>query len=86
MLGVRPSLGIWTPEAIYLMKKKVQNKMITVKVVDKLENSSLVELIDESVTPNVSVTQVLLDSGLAAREEGVLVTDKPSDAHEASGK
>ncbi|KAF6317988.1 tudor domain containing 1 [Rhinolophus ferrumequinum] len=84
LTGVRPSLGIWTPEAIYLMKKNVQNKMITVKVVDKLENSSLVELIDESVTPNVSVTQVLLDSGLAAREEGVLVTDKPSDAHEAS--
>lgn len=79
-------MGIWTPEAIYLMKKNVQNKMITVKVVDKLENSSLVELIDESVTPNVNVTQVLLDSGLAAREEGVLVTDKPSDAHEASGK
>nr|XP_019580708.1 PREDICTED: tudor domain-containing protein 1 [Rhinolophus sinicus] len=84
LTGVRPSLGNWTPEAIYLMKKNVQNKMITVKVVDKLENSSLVELIDESVTPNISVTQVLLDSGLAAREEGVLVTDRPSDAQEAS--
>lgn len=79
-------MGNWTPEAIYLMKKNVQNKMITVKVVDKLENSSLVELIDKSVTPNISVTQVLLESGFAAREEGALVTDKPSDAHEASGK
>ncbi|KAM5243585.1 tudor domain-containing protein 1 isoform 3-T3 [Hipposideros larvatus] len=83
LTGVKPSLGIWTPEAIRLMKKNVQNKMVTVKVVDKLENSSLVELLDESVTPNISVTQVLIDAGFAVGEKGV-VTDKPSDTHEAS--
>ncbi|XP_019515638.1 PREDICTED: tudor domain-containing protein 1 [Hipposideros armiger] len=83
LTGVKPSLGIWTPEAIRLMKKNVQNKMVTVKVVDKLENSSLVELLDESVTPNISVTQVLIDAGFAVGEKGV-VTDKPSGTHEAS--
>ena len=85
MLGVKPSLGIWTPEAISLMKKIVQNKMITVKVADKLENSSLVELLDKSVTPHISVTQVLIDAGFAVGETGVL-TDKPSIVKEASGK
>uniref|UniRef100_A0A4X1T5T0 Tudor domain-containing protein 1 n=1 Tax=Sus scrofa TaxID=9823 RepID=A0A4X1T5T0_PIG len=72
LAGVKPSLGIWTPEAICLMKKIVQNKMITVRVADKLENSSLVELTDRSVTPHISVTQVLIDAGF------------PSDLKEAS--
>nr|AAH63133.1 TDRD1 protein [Homo sapiens] len=81
--GVKPSLGIWTPEAICLMKKLVQNKIITVKVVDKLENSSLVELIDKSETPHVSVSKVLLDAGFAVGEQS-MVTDKPSDVKETS--
>ncbi|XP_059981953.1 tudor domain-containing protein 1 [Lagenorhynchus albirostris] len=81
--GVKPSLGIWTPEAIYLMRKIVQNKMITVKVVDKLENSSLVELTDRSVMPHISVTRVLIDAGFAVGDKGV-VTVKPSVMKEAS--
>ncbi|XP_023061996.1 tudor domain-containing protein 1 isoform X4 [Piliocolobus tephrosceles] len=80
--GVKPSLEIWTPEAVCLMKKLVQNKIITVKVVDKLENSSLVELIDKSETPHVSVSRVLIDAGFAVGEQR-MVTDKPSDMKEA---
>ncbi|XP_021565441.1 tudor domain-containing protein 1 [Carlito syrichta] len=80
--GVEPPLGIWTPEAICLMKKIVQNKMITVKVVDELENSSLVELIDKSKMPNVSVTKVLIDTGFAV-EKKATVADSPSDVKEA---
>ncbi|XP_036919714.1 tudor domain-containing protein 1 [Sturnira hondurensis] len=83
LAGVKPSLGIWTPEAICLMKKVVQNQMITVKVVDKLEHSSLVELTDKSKTPNVSVAQVLTDAGFAVWGKGT-VTEKPSDMKEAS--
>lgn len=83
LLGVKPSLGIWTPEAICLMKKTVQNTMITVKVVGKLENSSLVELIDKSMTPHISVTEVLIDAGFAAQEKGI-VTEKLMK--EANGK
>ena len=67
------------------MKKIVQNKIITVNVVDKLENSSLVELIDRSVTPHISVTKALLSAGFALEDKG-LVADKPSDMKEASGK
>ncbi|XP_053440200.1 tudor domain-containing protein 1 [Nycticebus coucang] len=83
LAGVKPSLGIWTPEAVCLMKKIVQNKMITVKVVEKLENSSLVELVDVSETPHISVSNVLIDAGFALGEKG-RVTDKPSDVKEAS--
>uniref|UniRef100_G1S2F7 Tudor domain-containing protein 1 n=1 Tax=Nomascus leucogenys TaxID=61853 RepID=G1S2F7_NOMLE len=83
LAGVKPSLGIWTPEAICLMKKLVQNRIITVKVVDKLENSSLVELIDKSETPDVSVSRVLVDAGFAVGEQS-MVTDKPSDVKETS--
>ncbi|XP_006920906.1 tudor domain-containing protein 1 [Pteropus alecto] len=83
LAGVKPSLGIWTPEAVCLMKKIVQNKIITVKVADKLENSSLVELVDKSVTPSIRVTKVLTDAGFAIGEKGI-VTDKPSDTKEAS--
>nr|XP_010331122.2 tudor domain-containing protein 1 isoform X5 [Saimiri boliviensis boliviensis] len=81
--GVKPSLGIWTPEAICLMKKLVQNKIITVKVVDKLENSSQVELIDKSKMPHVSISKVLIDAAFAVGEQG-MVADKPSDMKEAS--
>lgn len=59
--------------------------MITVKVVDKLENSSLVELVDKSVTPNINVTEVLIDAGFAGGDKGMEV-EKPSDMKEASGK
>nr|KAF6425870.1 tudor domain containing 1 [Molossus molossus] len=83
LAGVKPLLGIWTPEAICLMKKTVQNTMIMVKVVDKLENSSLVELVDKSMTPNINVTEVLIDAGFAVREKEI-VTEKPSDKKEAS--
>ncbi|XP_007173183.1 tudor domain-containing protein 1 [Balaenoptera acutorostrata] len=81
--GVKPSSGIWTSEALCLMRKTVQNKMITVIVVDKLKNSSLVELMDRSVMPHVSVTKVLIDAGFAVGDKGV-VTDKPSDMKGAS--
>ncbi|PNJ65541.1 TDRD1 isoform 2 [Pongo abelii] len=83
LAGVKPSLGIWTPEAVCLMKKLVQNKIITVKVVDKLENSSLVGLIDKSEMPHVSVSKVLIDAGFAVGEQSI-VTDKPSDVKETS--
>ncbi|XP_051679609.2 tudor domain-containing protein 1 isoform X2 [Oryctolagus cuniculus] len=82
LAGVKPLLGIWTPEAVCLMKKMVQNKMITVRVVGKLETSSLVELIDKSGTSNVSIGKVLVHAGLATEECGVL-TDKPGDGKEA---
>ncbi|XP_040848428.1 tudor domain-containing protein 1 [Ochotona curzoniae] len=83
LAGVKPSLGIWTPEAVCLMKKIVQNKMITVRVVDKLQTSSLVELIDKSETSNISVGKVLVHAGFATEENGIM-TDKPSDVKEAS--
>ncbi|XP_063100841.1 tudor domain-containing protein 1 isoform X2 [Cavia porcellus] len=85
LAGVKPSLGIWTPEAICLMKKIVQNKMVIVKVVDKLENSSLVELTDKSVTPVISVAKVLIEAGFAIGEKET-VTDKPSVPLCAEGK
>ncbi|XP_004631604.1 tudor domain-containing protein 1 [Octodon degus] len=78
LAGVKPTLGIWTPEAICLMKKFAQNKMVIVKVVDKLESSSLVELTDKSVTPVISVAKILIDAGYAIDEKET-VTEKPSD-------
>ncbi|XP_004839072.1 tudor domain-containing protein 1 [Heterocephalus glaber] len=85
LAGVKPSLGIWTPEAICLMKKIVQNKMVMVKVVDKLDSSYLVELRDKSVTPVISVAKVLIDAGFAVDEKET-VTDKPSVPLSAEGK
>ncbi|XP_053778663.1 tudor domain-containing protein 1 [Desmodus rotundus] len=83
LAGVKPSLGIWTPEAICLMKTVVQNRMMTVKVLGKLETSSLVALTDKSETPNVSVAQVLTDAGFAIWGKGT-VTEPPGDTKEAS--
>ncbi|XP_059112185.1 tudor domain-containing protein 1 isoform X7 [Peromyscus eremicus] len=81
--GVKPSLGIWTPEAICLMKKIVQNKMVTVRVVDMLGTRSLVELVDKSVIPHVSASKALIDSGFAVKETET-VADKSGSVHTAN--
>ncbi|XP_035298949.1 tudor domain-containing protein 1 isoform X3 [Cricetulus griseus] len=83
LAGVKPSLGIWTPEAVCLMKKIVQNKMVTVKVVDMLGTRSVVELVDKSVTPPVSTSKALIDSGFAV-EEKETAADKNNTVHTAS--
>ncbi|KAK7811703.1 hypothetical protein U0070_023184, partial [Myodes glareolus] len=83
LAGVKPSLGIWTPEAICFMKKIVQNKMVTVRVVDMLGTRSLVELIDKSVVPHLSASKALIDSGFAV-EEKEMVADKTSSVLTAS--
>ncbi|KAL6058413.1 hypothetical protein STEG23_008132, partial [Scotinomys teguina] len=80
LAGVKPSLGIWSPEAICLMKKIVQNKMVTVRVVDMLGTRSLVELVDKSVIPHVSASKALIDSGFAV-EETETVADNNGSMH-----
>ncbi|KAM7330375.1 hypothetical protein ACRRTK_011988 [Alexandromys fortis] len=82
LAGVKPSLGIWTPEAVCFMKKIVQNKMVTVRVVDILGTKSLVELVDKSVVPHLSTSKALIDSGFAVEKE--IVADKTSGVHTAS--
>lgn len=67
------------------MKKIVQNKMVTVRVVDMLGTRSLVELIDKSVVPHLSASKALIDSGFAV-EEKEMVADKTSGVLTASGK
>lgn len=56
-----------------------------VKVVDKLENSFLVEFIDIFVIFYVSVVKVFIDVGFVVGEIGVLI-DKFSDRKEISGE
>nr|XP_021486660.1 tudor domain-containing protein 1 [Meriones unguiculatus] len=80
LAGVKPSLGIWTPEAICFMKKIVQNKMVTVRVLGMLGTRALVELVDKSVTPHVSTSNALVDSGFAVEEKEV-VADKAGSLH-----
>ncbi|XP_075791548.1 tudor domain-containing protein 1 isoform X4 [Pelodiscus sinensis] len=68
LAGVKPLSGTWSSEAVSLMKQLVQNKKITITVVDKNENSSVVEIIDESVSPIINVSKHLLESGCAVKD------------------
>ncbi|XP_044881262.1 tudor domain-containing protein 1 isoform X2 [Mauremys mutica] len=77
LAGVKPLSGTWSSEAIALMKQLLQNKMITIRVVDKKENSSVVEIADESVTPIINVSKHLLESGHAVKDsKDVLTTNE----------
>lgn len=67
------------------MKKIVQNKMVAVRVVGMLGTRSLVELVDKSVTPHVSASKALIDSGFAV-EEPETVADTSGSVHTANGK
>ncbi|KAM7170336.1 tudor domain-containing protein 1 [Macrochelys suwanniensis] len=74
LAGVKPLSGTWSSEAISLMKELVQNKMITVRVVDKKEASSVVEITDEFVTPIINVSKHLLESGHAVKDSKDVLT------------
>ncbi|XP_069095413.1 tudor domain-containing protein 1 isoform X2 [Pleurodeles waltl] len=70
LAGVKPPKGTWTSKAISAMKEKVANKIITVKVVKKIESTSLVELIDETSNPVVNIAAYLLETGHASYTDG----------------
>ncbi|NXA36316.1 TDRD1 protein, partial [Eudromia elegans] len=68
LAGIKPLMGAWTPEAISLMKQLVKDKVLTVKVVDKKGSSSVVELLDSSITPVKNISNYLVEKGCAAEE------------------
>ncbi|NXG07303.1 TDRD1 protein, partial [Sakesphorus luctuosus] len=68
LAGLKPPLGTWTSEGISLMKKLVENKEFTVKVVDKEGSTPVVELVDVSVTPAINILSLLVEKGYAAKE------------------
>ncbi|NXJ76163.1 TDRD1 protein, partial [Trogon melanurus] len=73
LAGVKPAVGAWTSKAISFMNQLVKDKVLTVKVVDKENYGSLVELVDASVTPVINVSSYLIEKGCAAEELRVAV-------------
>ncbi|NWR86185.1 TDRD1 protein, partial [Furnarius figulus] len=71
LAGVKPPLGTWTSEGISFMKKLVKDKVFTIKVVDKEGSTSVVELVDASVTPAINILSLLVEKGCAAEEPKV---------------
>ncbi|KAJ6669061.1 hypothetical protein lerEdw1_007870 [Lerista edwardsae] len=89
LAGVKPVSEIWSTEATSIMKQLVQNKVLAVEVIDKKENTFVVELIDESVTPVISASKHLLESGYAIQESSAVSTvleTTTGTLQEASGK
>ncbi|KFV47240.1 Tudor domain-containing protein 1, partial [Tyto alba] len=71
LAGVKPPLGSWTSKAISFMNQLVKEKVFTVKVVHKESYRSVVELIDASVTPVISISSYFIEKGCAAEESRV---------------
>ncbi|MGH0166960.1 UNVERIFIED_CONTAM: hypothetical protein FKN15_051856 [Acipenser sinensis] len=63
---VKPILGVWTPEAILIMKKLVSSKFLKAKVVGRKERKALIELCDEHSDPQASIAELLIATGYAA--------------------
>ncbi|NXD66242.1 TDRD1 protein, partial [Eolophus roseicapillus] len=68
LAGVKQPLGGWTSEDICFMKRVVEDKVFTVKVVGKHSYKSVVELVDASVTPAINVSSHLIERGCRAEE------------------
>ncbi|KFQ18909.1 Tudor domain-containing protein 1, partial [Merops nubicus] len=68
LAGVKPPSGMWTSNAISYMSQLVKDKVLTIKVVAKESYSSVVELVDASVTPAINISRHLLARGCAAEE------------------
>ncbi|NXC30206.1 TDRD1 protein, partial [Campylorhamphus procurvoides] len=71
LAGIKPPLGTWTSEGISFMKKLVKDKVLTIKVVDKEGSTSVVELVDASVTPAINILSLLVEEGCAAEDPKV---------------
>ncbi|XP_010142236.1 PREDICTED: tudor domain-containing protein 1, partial [Buceros rhinoceros silvestris] len=72
LAGVKPPSGVWTSKAISFMNQLVKDKVFTVKVVDKKNYISVVELVDASVTPVVKISRHLIQEGCAAEESRMM--------------
>uniref|UniRef100_A0A8C0FCJ6 Tudor domain containing 1 n=1 Tax=Bubo bubo TaxID=30461 RepID=A0A8C0FCJ6_BUBBB len=68
LAGVKPPSGAWTSKAISFMNQLVKDKVLTVKVIDKESDRSVVELIDASVTPVINIASHFGEKGFAAEE------------------
>ncbi|XP_075698801.1 tudor domain-containing protein 1 [Rhinoderma darwinii] len=65
LAGVKPPSGKWTSEATDAFKVLVMNKILTASVVTDCNRVLTLELTDESVTPKISISQNLIEAGLA---------------------
>ncbi|NXJ02847.1 TDRD1 protein, partial [Psophia crepitans] len=85
LAGVKPLLGSWSSKAISSVKQLVKDKVFTIKVVDKENYRSVVELVDASVTPVINISSHLIEKGYAAEESRMaLPTIRMSDVRQAN--
>ncbi|NXL58028.1 TDRD1 protein, partial [Chordeiles acutipennis] len=68
LAGIKKPLVSWTSKAISFMKQLVEDKMFTIRVVDKESYKSVVELVDASVTPVINVLSYIIEKDGAAEE------------------
>ncbi|NXG40959.1 TDRD1 protein, partial [Psilopogon haemacephalus] len=68
LAGIKPVLGGWTTKATSFMKQLVKDKVFTIKVVDKDDSRSVVEIVDASVAPAISISSCLIEEGCAAEK------------------
>ncbi|XP_074015034.1 tudor domain-containing protein 1 [Numenius arquata] len=68
LAGIKPPLGAWTSKTTLFMNQLVKDKVFTVKVVDKDDVRSVVELVDASVTPVINISSSLIEKGCASGE------------------
>ncbi|NXF97342.1 TDRD1 protein, partial [Eubucco bourcierii] len=68
LAGIKPPLVGWTTKAISFMNQLVKDKVFAIKVVDKDDSRSVVELVDASVTPAINISSYLINEGCAAEK------------------
>ncbi|XP_068114108.1 tudor domain-containing protein 1 isoform X2 [Hyperolius riggenbachi] len=65
LAGVEPPSGTWSPEAVQKIGRLLLNRIFTAEVVSEPEGHSMLNLIDESQTPPLVISQQLIEAGLA---------------------
>ncbi|XP_071986252.1 tudor domain-containing protein 1 isoform X2 [Engystomops pustulosus] len=77
LAGVKPLSGQWSPEATQAFKNLVMNKILSASVVATCDRILTLKLINESITPKMSISQCLIDAGLAVPSTADIV--EPED-------
>lgn len=81
-----PPLGTWSPETIHAIGLSVINKVFTAVVVSESTDFLTLDLIDESVTPPVVISQQLITAGLAKADRPAIAATPSVQQEEKTGE
>ncbi|KAM5127229.1 tudor domain-containing protein 1-like, partial [Mantella aurantiaca] len=86
LAGVKPPSGSWSPEAIFAIGLVLMNKIFSALVISESAGALTLDLVAESSSPPLPVSQYLIAAGLAEDEKSPSVPNEGEEPREEPGE